>query len=137
MDDLGNDQQLPQTSASFLHPSREIEHKEIQNPAAVYVATLSVGSRHTMVQGLSVIAQMLGFEHEGQSPWQHLRFEHMAFIRSELMSRYSVASANKMLSASVHDGLARFGWKKTRPYLGEHKEVWGTFLCRMGVFSYF
>lgn len=72
-----------------------------QNPALVYLASLSVGSRRTMSQALETIAQVLT---EGQLtletlPWGALRFQHTQAVRSVLQERYSPPTANKMLSA--------------------------------------
>jgi site-specific recombinase XerD len=80
-----------------------------QNPAAVYLASLSPGSRRTMREALNVIATTLGVQLEFDSGgrditflvcnWGVLRFQHTALIRSRLMEHYSAATANKMLSA--------------------------------------
>lgn len=72
-----------------------------QNAAAVYLASLAVGSRRTMREALDTIAAMLT---NGQADaltfdWSQIRFAHTAAIRSRLSERYSAASANKMLSA--------------------------------------
>lgn len=69
------------------------------NPAAVYLAGLSEGSRRTMAQSLNHMAHLLGYEHAGVCPWHQIRFEHTAWLRSELMQHYAAATANKMLSA--------------------------------------
>lgn len=52
-----------------------------------------------MAQGLNRMAQLLGFEHAGVCPWHQVRYEHTAWLRSELMQHYAPATANKMLSA--------------------------------------
>lgn len=72
-----------------------------ENPALVYLAGLSVGSRRTMRQALDVIAGILTaeqFDHRSL-PWGSLRFQHTQAVRAQLMDRYSSATANKMLSA--------------------------------------
>lgn len=70
-----------------------------QNPAAVYLASLSPGSRRTMRQALDTIADLIGFADHQVVPWSALRFQHTAAIRSELAQAYAAATANKMLSA--------------------------------------
>lgn len=72
-----------------------------QNPAAVYLASLSKGSRGTMHQALDVIAGMLtGNPDAFNCNWSALRFQHTQAIRSKLTeSSYAPATANKMLSA--------------------------------------
>lgn len=73
-----------------------------QNPAAVYLASLSAGSRRTMRTSLNTIAAIL--THEAQSnalelDWSRLRFSHTAAVRSLLAERYAHSTANKMLAA--------------------------------------
>jgi site-specific recombinase XerD len=72
-----------------------------RNPAIVYLAGLSAGSRRTMRQALDVIAAILTAEqYDHRSlPWGSLRFQHTQAVRAVLMDRYSPATANKMLSA--------------------------------------
>lgn len=82
-----------------------------QNPAAVYLAGLSQGSRRTMRQALDTIA---GLVSSGQAdattlPWGNLRFQHTAAIRSKLAEDYAPATANKMLSAMR--GALKAAWK--------------------------
>ena len=72
-----------------------------QNPALVYLAGLSTGSRRTMRQALDVIAQILtaGACDHITLPWGALRFQHTQAVRATLLEKYSAATANKMLSA--------------------------------------
>jgi len=72
-----------------------------RNPAAVYIAALSPGSRRTMTHSLNTIAEMVsGGHHDALSlPWHELRFQHTAAIRAQLAERYKPNTANKMLSA--------------------------------------
>jgi integrase len=70
------------------------------NPAAVYLAGLSEGSRRTMRQALDAIAAMVASGADALTlPWPEIRYQHAAAIRSELVGRYAPATANKMLSA--------------------------------------
>ncbi|MBD1833336.1 tyrosine-type recombinase/integrase [Cyanobacteria bacterium FACHB-472] len=71
------------------------------NPALVYLSGLGSGSRRTMRQALNAIAEMLtqGSCDSTTLPWWLLRYQHTSALRSELMERYSPATANKMLSA--------------------------------------
>ena len=86
-----------QSAAVVLAPSSPAAH----NPALVYLANLSVGSRRTMRQALDVIAGILTAQQcdHRSLPWGSLRFQHTQAARSVLMDRYSAATANKMLSA--------------------------------------
>lgn len=82
-----------------------------QQPAAVYLAGLSSGSRRTMGQALETIA---GLVSDGQADawtlnWSKLRFQHTAAIRSRLAETYAPATANKMLSALR--GTLKAAWK--------------------------
>lgn len=72
-----------------------------QNPALVYLASLSPGSRRTMRQALDVMAGILSAERCDHMtlPWWMLRFQHTQALRSILREKYSAATANKMLSA--------------------------------------
>lgn len=72
-----------------------------QNPALVYLAGLSIGSRRTMHQALDVIAGILTEDQFTLNtlPWGALRFQHTQAVRSALQERYSPPTANKMLSA--------------------------------------
>ena len=71
-----------------------------QNPAAVYLASLSKGSRGTMHQALDVIAEFLtGTPDAFSCNWAGLRIQHTQAIRTMLAERYAYSSANKMLSA--------------------------------------
>lgn len=69
------------------------------NPAGVYLASLSSDTgRRTQAQALRVVAQIMGVELM-RVQWHTMRYQHTAFVRAELMQRYSPASANKILSA--------------------------------------
>lgn len=80
-----------------------------QSPAAVYLASLSDGSRRTMRTALNIIGELLGvgetLNEAGQDvrclfvPWASLRYQHTAAIRAALQERYAPATANKLLAA--------------------------------------
>lgn len=73
-----------------------------QHPAAVYLASLSKGSRPAMAHALDVIAQIVTGDDDADRfdiPWHEIRFQHAAAIRAELAERYAHSTANKMLSA--------------------------------------
>ena len=73
-----------------------------QNPAAVYLASLSLGSRRTMRASLNTIAVMLtgGAQTDAlKIDWSRLRFAHTTAVRSLLAERYTHSTANKMLAA--------------------------------------
>ncbi len=81
-----------------------------RNPAAVYLAGLSEGSRRTMRQALNVLAGILTGEADALSlPWGQVRYPHVAALRSQLASTYAPASANKMLCALR--GALREAWR--------------------------
>jgi site-specific recombinase XerD len=83
-----------------------------QNPAAVYLAGLAPRSRRTMGGGLTVIARLITGDDAADYlsiPWQALRFQHTAAIRSQLAERYAHTTANRMLSALR--GVLRAAWK--------------------------
>lgn len=71
------------------------------NPAAVYLAGLGESSRRPMLHGLNVAAGLLS---SGQCdartyPWGEARFQDTTLLKSQLAERYSVATANRILSA--------------------------------------
>lgn len=71
-----------------------------QNPALVYVASLAPGSQRTMRKALAVIANMIAPGVTADVfPWQRVRFQHAAAIRTRLAESYSPATANKILAA--------------------------------------
>ena len=83
-----------------------------EHPAAVYLAGLSPNSRRTMRGALDTIAR-LGLGNEAAAawdvPWQRLRFQHTAAIRSALAEGYAHTTANRMLSALR--GVLKAAWK--------------------------
>ena len=79
-----------------------------RDPAAVYLASLSEGSRRTMRGALNRVARLLGLdpvEVGGREVtcrflrWAGLRSRHMTLIRTELLTEYAPATVNKHLSA--------------------------------------
>jgi site-specific recombinase XerD len=72
-----------------------------EHPAAVYLASLGVGSRRTMEQALNAIANILtGNTCDALTlDWSKLRYKHTSAVRGILVERYAPATANKMLAA--------------------------------------
>lgn len=72
-----------------------------QHPAAVYLASLSEGSRRSVLHALDTVADLLtgGQLDVFTFDWSALRYPHTAAVRAELARRYKPATANKMLSA--------------------------------------
>lgn len=72
-----------------------------ENPAAVYLASLSLGSRRSMRTALDLIAALLTSGRCDMSTlyWGALRFQHTAAIRAALAERYAPTSANHRLAA--------------------------------------
>ncbi|MDF5729667.1 MAG: tyrosine-type recombinase/integrase [Rhizonema sp. PD38] len=72
------------------------------NPALIYLASLSVGSRRTMKQSLDAIAAVVSsgaIDDCVVFPWWNLRYQHTTAIRSYLIPKHKPATSNKMLSA--------------------------------------
>ena len=89
---------VPIKDTHIIAPIERTDH----NPAVVYLASLAVGSRPAMQGALDTIARMVTNDEEityEKLPWAELRFQHTAFIRSELAKRYAHSTANKILSA--------------------------------------
>jgi site-specific recombinase XerD len=74
---------------------------ESDNPAVVYLESLSPGSYWAVRHSLETIAEILGGEDTDPwtFPWQDLRYQHTARVRRDLVQRYAPATVNKMLSA--------------------------------------
>lgn len=80
-----------------------------QNPAAVYLMSLSEGSRPTMRTALNTIAGILGTAERRDDlghdvrcfdvPWAALRRQHTLAIRDQLRERYALATVKKLLAA--------------------------------------
>ena len=71
------------------------------HPAAVYLSSLTSGSRRTQLKALNAIARMLTNNScDAMSvDWSKLRYQHTAAIRAVLMEKHSPATANRMLCA--------------------------------------
>ena len=81
-----------------------------RNPAAVYLAGLSEGSRRTMLQALNMIASTLRPGSDALTlPWSELRYQHVAALRSKLAASYAPATGSKMLCALR--GALREAWR--------------------------
>jgi site-specific recombinase XerD len=89
------------------------DNRADQQPAVVYLASLSAGSRRTMAQSLSTMANILTGDETVtylDIPWQQLRFQHTAALRASLLNeQFSYATINKMLSALR--GTLKAAWK--------------------------
>ena len=71
-----------------------------QNPALVYLASLSKGSRRTIKAALDKIAGVLVPGLEATTfPWARVRHEHVAAVRARLSETLAPATTNKILVA--------------------------------------
>ena len=71
-----------------------------RHPAAVYLATLSPGSRRTMRGALRTIALILtGAADELKMPWHLVDYSHATLVRTTLAEKLAPATANRMLAA--------------------------------------
>jgi hypothetical protein len=72
-----------------------------QQPAIVYLSSLSVSSRRPQAVALAAIAAILtgGRCAALQLPWHRLRFLHTNAVRATLAERYAPATANRYLAA--------------------------------------
>lgn len=71
-----------------------------KNPVVAFLSRVSAGSRPTVLSKLNIIAEIASNKRLGalEFPWATLRYQHTAYIRSELASRYKHTTANNMLS---------------------------------------
>jgi site-specific recombinase XerD len=81
------------------------------NPAELYLARLSPGSRRTMTEALEWIAQISsgGRLRIDTFPWGELRYVHTQAIRSQVVARYAPATSKKILSGLR--GTLREAWR--------------------------
>ena len=84
---------------------------ESDNPAIVYLESLSPGSYWAVRHSLETIAEILAGEDADPwtFPWEDLRYQHTARVRRELVQRYAPATVNKMLSALR--GVLKNAWR--------------------------
>lgn len=85
-----------------LVATRGPEHVPLDcHPVAVYLASLSAGSRRSMAHAVGRIAELAsnGACRAESFPWTSLRYSHTAAIRAALAERFAPATANRMLSA--------------------------------------
>jgi site-specific recombinase XerC len=82
-----------------------------QNPAAVYLARLSEGSRRTMRTALARLADTASNgQHTAQTfPWHQLRYQHTQALRAHLTEGMAPATVNKHLSALR--GVLKEAWR--------------------------
>jgi integrase len=84
---------------------------EADNPAVVYLESLSKGSYWAVRHSLETIAENLGGEDADAwtFPWEDLRYQHTARVRRQLVDRYAPSTVNKMLSALR--GVLKNAWR--------------------------
>jgi len=81
-----------------------------QNPAAVYLASLTPAGRRSQDNALRTIAQILtGVGDWRGVPWAALRFQHTAAIRQRLAAAYAPATANRVICALR--GVLKAAWR--------------------------
>ncbi len=82
-----------------------------ENPVAVYLASLSPGSRRAMRGALETMARLLsGGRMDALSlDWGELRYGHTAAVRAALDEKYAPAMANKCLAALR--GVLKAAWR--------------------------
>jgi site-specific recombinase XerC len=81
------------------------------HPVAVYLASLSSGSRPTMRSALEIVAALLtsGAYDARSLPWASLRHAHLQALRGQLAERYAPKTVNRTLSAVR--GVLRAAWR--------------------------
>lgn len=83
-----------------------------QNPARVYIARLASGSRPSMCGALDLVSDMLtgGTVEADRLPWQNLRYQHTAALRTALIeSGRAPATCNRILAAVR--GVLKEAWR--------------------------
>ncbi len=82
-----------------------------QHPAAVYLASLALGSRRIVKSDLDTLAGILtsGRCDSLTLDWAALRYQHAAALRSELAGRYAYTTCNRMISGLR--GVLKAAWR--------------------------
>ena len=90
-----------------------------QNPAAVYLASLTPAGRRSQDNALRTIAQILtGVGDWRGVPWAALRFQHTAAIRQRLAAAYAPATANRVICALR--GTLKAAWRLGQIEAGDY-----------------
>jgi integrase len=85
---------------------------ESDNPAVVYLESLSKGSYWAVRHSLETVAEILAGEGDADPwtfPWERLTYAHTARVRREIVARYAPATVNKVLSALR--GVLKNAWR--------------------------
>lgn len=77
-----------------------------RNPALVYLASLAPTGRRALAGRLNQVARLMGHERLETVPWHHLRFKHVAAVRTMLQEQ-GQAPATVNLALSALRGVAR------------------------------
>jgi len=81
-----------------FHPTKSSRLDE--NPAVLYLATLSRSGRRVQRSALNMIANILSPGSDYLSfPWCHLKYNHIVILRVYLQDHYKTATLNRMLCA--------------------------------------
>jgi len=83
--------------------------RDADNPAVVYLESLSRGSYWAVQHSLETIASILGGGDPWRFAWHGLRYRDTARVRAELVRRYAPATVNKMLT--VLRGVLKTCWR--------------------------
>ncbi len=108
------------TTSSVLAPAQRLD----ENPAAIYLASLSTGSRPAMERALTIVAQILTGDEEAawqDIPWHRLRFQHAAALRAKLAKEYAHSTTNKILSALR--GTLKAAWKLSQMDAADYQKA--------------
>lgn len=92
---------VPESNLEGAPLAVTVEHQHLdRNPVAVYLASLSPGSRRTMLTALKTIANMVAPDSDVMTfPWSSLDYAHAAAIRTKLAEVFAPSTANKILAA--------------------------------------
>lgn len=71
-----------------------------EHPLAVYLASVAPGTRLAVKDSLGIVARILsgGKADMWGIEWAHLRFQHVAAVRSKLADAYAPATGNKIMA---------------------------------------
>lgn len=82
-----------------------------QNPAAVYLASLTTSGRRSQAHALKIIASILSNNQIDilHFPWASLRYQHTMALRTKMVEIYKPATANRMICAVR--GVLKNAWR--------------------------
>jgi integrase/recombinase XerD len=87
---------------------RATSSRTSQDPVALYLSRLSVGSRRVMTSALDTVARLLsgGVADARELPWQEVRYQHAQAVRAALVATISAKTGKNLSASTINRSLA-------------------------------